>query len=207
MVGTGTEVGKTWTSCAVAVGLRAGGLAVSARKPAQSFDPSDTAILDAELLAGATGEDPERVCPPHRTYPIPMAPPMAAAALSLPVPTLDDLLGEITWSPGTDVGIVETAGGVRSPMASDGDGLDMAIRLEPDLVLLVADAALGVIHAVRAAAAGLPTPVLVFLNHFDSDQDLHHRNLAWLRDRDGLEVYADVQDVIRHLQAVIGGPR
>jgi dethiobiotin synthetase len=200
VLGTGTEVGKTWTACAVASGLRAAGLVGAPPKPAQSYDPSDPAPLDAVLLADATGEDPERVCPAHRTYPVPMAPPMAAAALSLPVPSLEDLLEETTWASGTDVGIVESAGGVRSPLSSDGDGLDLTLRLKPDVVLLVADAGLGVIHAVRAAAAGLPPPVVVLLNRFQSDQEVHRRNLEWLRDTDGFEVYADVHDVVERVQ-------
>lgn len=203
VVGTGTEVGKTWTSCALAVGLRSAGLVVAARKPAQSYDPADTHPLDAELLAVATGEDPLQVCPAHRTYPVPMAPPMAAAALSLPVPTMTELLEETTWPEGVDVGIVETAGGVRSPMASDGDGRDMANRVRPDAVLLVADAGLGVIHAVRAATAGLPGPLIVFLNRFQPGQELHRRNLEWLRDTDRLNVCTDVDEVAARLRTTV----
>ena len=204
VVGTGTEVGKTWTSCAVLTELRAGGLTVAARKPAQSHDPADGAPLDAALLSAATGEDPDTICPPGRTYTVPMAPPMAAAALSLPVPSLAELLNEITWSAGTDVGLVETAGGVRSPMASDGDGRDLSLRLRPDVMLLVADAGLGVIHAVRSAAEGLEAPVLVFLNRFDPGDELHQRNLAWLRENDGMAVEVDIAGLVRRFQPAPG---
>ena len=41
VVGTGTDVGKTWVSARVLRDLRAAGLRVAARKPAQSFDPGD----------------------------------------------------------------------------------------------------------------------------------------------------------------------
>lgn len=200
VVGTGTEVGKTWTACAVASALRAGGASVAARKPAQSYDPEDPAPTDAALLAVATGEDPERVCPPHRSYPVPMAPPMAAGVLDLPVPTLADLLEETTWAPNTQIGIVEAAGGVRSPIALDGDGIDLAERLLPDVVLLVADAGLGVIHGVRAASVDLPGALIVFLNRFDAGEEVHRLSLEWLRDADGFEVYAEVDDLVARLR-------
>ena len=41
VVGTGTDIGKTWVSAHLLTGLRAADLSVSARKPAQSFDPDD----------------------------------------------------------------------------------------------------------------------------------------------------------------------
>lgn len=77
IVGTGTEVGKTWVACRLARALRRRGLIVVARKPAQSYgagdDLSDT---DAALLAHATGDHPAAVCPQHRWYPVAMAPPI-----------------------------------------------------------------------------------------------------------------------------------
>jgi dethiobiotin synthetase len=54
-----------------------------------------------------------------------------------------------------DVGLVETAGGVRSPQADDGDVLDLVAAIAPDHVILVADAGLGTINAVRLSVAAL----------------------------------------------------
>ena len=50
---------------------------------------------------------PTTVCPPHRCYAVPMAPPMAADALGRPVPTIADLLAELRLArPGAvDVGL------------------------------------------------------------------------------------------------------
>jgi len=82
VTGTGTEVGKTWVSAAVLRLARAQGLSVAARKPAQSFAPDQGPDQrDAYLLAAATGEPADVVCRPERSYPVPMAPPMAAEAL------------------------------------------------------------------------------------------------------------------------------
>jgi dethiobiotin synthetase len=167
---------------------RAAGLSVAARKPAQSFEPPgrDT---DAELLAAATGESPTDVCPAHRWYPLALAPPMAASWLGLPDIAIAGLAAEIAWPAGLDLGLVETAGGPRSPIAHDGDGIALAELLRPDLAVLVADAALGTINAVRLAAAAIaPTPVLVVLNRFDAAEPLHAANLRWLRDVDHLDV-------------------
>ncbi len=189
VVGTGTEVGKTWVSSRLLAVLRDAGVRVAARKPAQSFDPGDDpALLDAAVLGAATGEQPEAVCPPHRWYEVPMAPPMAAEALGRPRFTVEDLTAEIAWPAGCDVGLVETAGGLRSPLAADGDCVALCGLLEPDVVLLVADAGLGTINSVRLAAAALSESLVVVLNRFDPDEDLHRRNRVWLADRDGLDV-------------------
>lgn len=190
MVGTGTEVGKTWVAARLLTDLRAAGMTVAARKPAQSF-PSDDgpAGYDAAVLGVASGERPEAVCPPHRWYEVAMAPPMAAELLGRAPFTLDDLRKDLRWpSELVDVGVVETAGGVRSPLAVDADCLDLCLALEPDLVLLVADAGLGTISAVRLAAGVLTQPLAVVLNRFDHTSDIHWRNFDWLRNRDGMQV-------------------
>jgi dethiobiotin synthetase len=173
--------------------LRRAGRRVAARKPAQSFEPSDDpALLDAAVLGAASGEPPDMVCPPHRWYEVAMAPPMAAEALGRPAFTTQELVHEVcgSWPAGCDVGLVETAGGVRSPLAADGDCVRLTRLLHPDVTVLVADAGLGTINAVRlgAGALGSSSPLVVVLNRFDPGQDLHLRNRAWLSERDGFDV-------------------
>jgi dethiobiotin synthetase len=203
---TATEVGKTHVACELARTARARGLRVAARKPAQAFDPDDDGPTDAELLAAATGEDPEVVCPPDRWYPVPMAPPIAAAALERARFTLADLLVELRWHGRADLRLVETAGGVRSPLADDGDGAALCSLLAPDAVVLVADAALGAINAVRLSVDALAGQrVVVHLNRFDSTVDTHQRNLAWLTERDGLSVTTAVTTLADRL-GVGGAP-
>jgi dethiobiotin synthetase len=202
--GTHTEVGKTWVGAAVLTELRARGRTVAARKPAQSFDPDDDHPLDADVLGDAAGEPGDVVCPPAHTYAVPMAPPMAAAVLGRPVPTLADLLDSVRWpEPEVDVAWLETVGGPRSPIASDGDAVDVVAMLEPRKVVLVADAGLGTINAVRLSVApfqALGHEPIVVLNRFDPDDELHRRNAAWL-DALGIaamlstEAVADLLDV------------
>jgi len=200
--GTGTEVGKTWVCGQLLTELRARGVPVAARKPAQSFDiDSDGDRLggptDADRLGAASGEHPGTVCHSFRSYHRAMAPPMAAEALGLPPFTVADLRAEMAWPrERVQVGVVELAGGVRSPQASDGDATDMVAALVPDLVVLVADAGLGTINAVRlsmdalsAATSGLPrTFTVVVLDRFDTHHDIHRRNRQWLADRLGYRV-------------------
>lgn len=190
ITGTATEVGKTYVGAALARALRADGASVAARKPVQSFEPGTAdADTDAGLLAVATGEQPHDVCPPHRWLPVAMAPPMAAEVLGQPPFKVADLVGELLWPAAVDVGLVEGVGGPRSPLAADGDTVELANALDADHVVLVADAGLGTINAVRlsAAAFGAGTPLTVALNRYDPDDDLHRRNRAWLED-DGFDV-------------------
>lgn len=195
--GTATEVGKTWASADLARTLRAGGRTVAARKPLQSFDPDDATATDAEVLAAATGEPIVDVSPEAGWYPIPMAPPMAAAALGRMCPTLDVVVASIAWpDPAVDVGLVETVGGVRSPLAEDGDSRDLVRALDVDVVVLVAYAGLGTIDAVRSGVDSLaPLPVVVLLNRFDPTDDLHARNQEWLAKRDGFPIVTSVADL------------
>ena len=84
--------------------------------------------------------------------------------------------------------MVEGVGGPRSPISDDGDNVDLARLLAPDLVVLVADAGLGTINAVRlsvAAFAGFAT--VVALNRFGTDR-LHQRNFEHLTTVDGFDV-------------------
>jgi dethiobiotin synthetase len=189
LTGTETDVGKTWWGRATIDVLRAGGVAVAARKPAQSYAPDELGTTDAELLGRASGEPAETVCPRHRWYAVPMAPPMAAAVLGLPAFTIAQLVTELAPRPSDPAAItvVEGAGGPRSPIAADGDSVSLGRALDVDAVVLVAPAGLGTINAVRLAAAALASGLdrsrlLVALNRFDGGDDLHRRNHGWLAD-------------------------
>ncbi len=61
---------------------------------------------------------------------------------------LTDLLERVVrwFEAPVDVGLVETAGGLRSPIADDGDCRSFVQGLAPDVVVLVADAGLGTIN-------------------------------------------------------------
>lgn len=187
--------------------LRAEGVSVAARKPAQSFaagdDPAD---LDAAVLGRASGETAEVVCPAHRWYEVAMAPPMAAELLGRPAFKVADLVAELAWSnEAVEIGLVEGAGGVRSPLADDGDAVALCRALAPDVVLLVAEAGLGTINSVRLTVGVLPMNVIVILNRFDGSDGVHVRNRQWLVERDGLAVVALPGEESRLVALVRGG--
>jgi dethiobiotin synthase len=198
VAGTATDVGKTWWGAALARELRAAGVAVVARKPVQSGTANTT--TDADVLAAATGDDPAAVCPPTRNYQLAWAPPMAARELGAPPFTTADLAAGITWPAATAVGLVEGVGGPRSPISDDGDNVALARLLAPDLVVLVADAGLGTINAVRLSAdAFADFSVIVALNRFGGDL-LHARNLEHLRDVDGYDVVTHPHDLAHRVR-------
>jgi dethiobiotin synthetase len=210
IAGTGTDIGKTWLAARVLRELSATGITVAARKPAQSFDPSDRET-DAHILGEASGERADAVCPHHRWYEIPMAPPMAADVLGRRTFTIAELAAELVWpSPAPRVGVVESAGGVRSPLAGDGDTVTLVEALQPDLVVLVADADLGTINGVRLSMDALDrgahvASLVVFLNRYDGGDELHRRNRAWLADHDHFTVMTTVPDLSERVRTGIVG--
>ena len=194
VTGTTTDIGKTWWTARIATLLCADGVAVAARKPAQSGD--GRGARDSDVLAAATGEKPARVCPPHRTFSVAWAPPMAAAELGLAPFTIADLVDETTWDAGTRVGFVEGVGGLRSPIASDGDNVDLARALAPDVVVVVADSGLGTVNAVRLTVpvfAGFP--VVVALNRYE-ERGLPLRNRDLLA-ADGYDIVTSPEELAR----------
>ena len=202
VVGTDTGIGKTWVARQSLEAWKSLGLKVSARKLAQSH-AKGAWPTDAHVLAAASGEPPEQVCSPDYWYPVEMAPPMAAVALGMDPPTMDELVLSVKWPSGVDVGVVEAAGGVRSPQAIDGDCIDLARLLNPQVIVLVANAGLGTINAVRMShealsgirgADGEGIPIYVVLNRFEVKSELHRYNLEWLRDRYSFEVCTGIVD-------------
>ena len=191
MTATATEAGKTWVAARLCERLRLMGLSVEARKPVQSFEPG-SGPTDAEVLAAAAGSTSERVCPPHRSYRLPMAPPIAAEQLGCDPFQLADLVAEMSL-PGSGIVTVEGVGGWRSPLAADGDTRALARLVRPDLVILVTGGELGAIHAVRSCMDTIDEwPATVFMNRFQPAHQVAESNLAWLRDRDGFDVVTEI---------------
>ncbi|MGH2749510.1 MAG: ATP-dependent dethiobiotin synthetase BioD [Actinomycetota bacterium] len=196
--GTGTEIGKTWLTVELALALRKRGLRVAIRKPVQSFDSGER-TTDADLLAEASGEDPLVVCPGHRRYPLAMAPPMAADALGGPPLELDELVEELDL-PEAGIALIEGVGGPRSPLAHDGDTVDLARAVDADHIALVAHAGLGTINSVLTSTSAFDgLDPIVFFNRFDHADTLHVANQRWLSGVEGIDVVTDTTELISRL--------
>jgi dethiobiotin synthetase len=91
-------------------------------------------------------------------------------------------------------------------MASNGDAISLIELLQPDIVLLVADAGLGTINSILLSleainsGAHVATPVVV-LNRFDPADDLHHRNRDWLIQHLDVDVLSSVPAVLAKIKA------
>lgn len=201
IAGTSTGVGKTWVAGRLVERLREVGEHVAARKPVQSFDPAD-GPTDAQLLAAASGEDAAVVCPPILSYPVALAPPIAAEELGRPPIALADVHATLAV-PTRGILVVEGVGGPRSPLSDDGDTTDLARLLEPDYVVLVAEPGLGAINAVCLGVDALAGHrVVVFLNRFDETDATQVKNLAWLREVEHVEVVTEVDELVGYVRNV-----
>ena len=171
VTGAHTDVGKTYVACAMLRAARANGLSVAALKPAVSgIDPADWSDSDPGRLLAAMGRpltlaELDAIAPLRFTAPL--SPPMAARreGVDLRISTLTDFCRAGLAASAADLVLVEGAGGVMSPMAEDGTGLDLMAALGLPSVV-VGGSYLGAIsHTLTAIetlrARGLPIAAVV----------------------------------------------
>jgi dethiobiotin synthetase len=145
--GTDTEVGKTYVASLVAQYLVQQGKRVGVYKPvASGCEELDGQRIseDAVALWQAAGQPRslEDVCP--QRFLAPLAPPEAAACEGASVDANRLILGIDVWRD-HEIVLVEGAGGLFSPLADDMLNIDLATRLDAEVVLVAANR-LGVIH-------------------------------------------------------------
>jgi dethiobiotin synthetase len=128
VTGTDTGVGKTWVTRALGRALVTAGRRVVAIKPVESgCDGRSWSEEDGVLLAAATGQ----VLPyaALRRMAAPVAPAMAAEAERLVI-DFDDLLLEIeSHAAGSEIVLVEGAGGLLAPITWEWGIVDLARAL------------------------------------------------------------------------------
>ncbi len=148
VVATGTEVGKTHVSDSVLRSLRAAGRACVGLKPVESGveGPGRT---DWERLGAAAGKH----VAPMLSFDEPVSPHLAARDAGVEV----ELSELVAWVKGNEepVTLVETAGGLLSPLSETASNLDLCVALGPRRILLVAGNRLGVLHDVAVCMLAL----------------------------------------------------
>jgi dethiobiotin synthetase len=156
ILGTGTGVGKTWITIALAHSLRRLGASVVALKPIET-GVDGGAGSDASLLASASSRLP---APAPFMFLDPVSPHLAARRAERPIDlrAIQTYVTEhekaVTSSVASFV-LVESAGGCLSPLAKGLTNADLALALEPAIWVLVAPDSLGVLHDVSATLAAL----------------------------------------------------
>jgi len=156
ITGSDTDVGKTYVACQIIEQLRAAGLVVETRKPAESgcLPNADGELTthDAAALRQANGarETIERIAPfrfraalaPHR-----------AARLENRELELAQLIAACSRDAADACLLVEGAGGFYSPLAADGLNADLACALQLPVIAVVDDRIGAVNQALMTAAA------------------------------------------------------
>lgn len=166
IVGAGTDVGKTHLGVALVSALAGRGASVCGLKPIESGVPfgevgPDAAALEKVSLRRLTHPQPY-------VFTDPVSPHLAARRAGIDV-ELETVRAWVDQHSAEWV-LIETAGGLLSPLALNLTNLDLAKALNPDALLLVALDRLGVLHDVAACQLALrlgftpaPPPTLVVL--------------------------------------------
>ena len=152
VTGTGTEVGKTVVTAAIAALAVARGLAVTVVKPAQTGEPPGTPGDAGEVVRLAGRVRPIELV----RYPDPLSPEAAARQAGQPSLTLAQCVDAVTAADrDADLVLVEGAGGLL--VRYDGDGMTMAdVAAELDLpVVLVTASGLGTLNATALTLEAL----------------------------------------------------
>lgn len=177
VTGTGTEVGKTVATAAMAAAALAGGLSVAVLKPAQTGlaegEPGDVETVRRLAGEAVTGAELAR-------YPEPLAPETAARRAGLPYVEPAGVAGAARGLAARhDVVLVEGAGGLLVRYDEAGSTLADVARLLEARVVVVAAAGLGTLNSTALTAEalrarGLRTPGVV-IGSFPPAPDLATR--------------------------------
>lgn len=170
ITGTGTDVGKTFLSCALIRHWREQGLSVDAfRAVITGFDPARPAENDAGLLLAALGQKVDaagldRICPWR--YRATLAPNVAAEKEGDLIDYRDVVsLSRSFLRTDHDVALIEGLGGVMAPLTEDRTMLDWIVDVRLPAVLVTGSYLGTLSHSLTAlqvlADRGVKTRLIV----------------------------------------------
>ena len=180
VAGTGTNIGKTESTALLVRGARLGGLRAVALKPIES-GVTPTEPSDSERLGVAAGHAPRA----RYRFRAPESPHVAARLEGAAI--VDGELVRWVDEHAEEVTFVEPAGGLFSPTAELGSGVDWVGLLSITDAILIAPGRLGVIHDVAATllaarGAGVEVPWRCVLVTPVEGEPLAHRKCIELRE-------------------------
>jgi dethiobiotin synthetase len=161
VLGTGTGVGKTHVSVTLARAFAASdpSLRIGLLKPIETGRQPDNDGDAQQLERENRGVSAPM---PHPLYGFepPISPHLAARRAGARIDVAEVALWVDTWeraqaARATDVLVIESAGGVFTPLGDNVTNLELARALEPAVWLLVAPDALGVLHELTATLRAL----------------------------------------------------
>ncbi len=189
ITGTDTEIGKTYTTCALLHVARAQGLTALGMKPVAAGTEvvgGERLNEDVAALRAASSFDPGLALLNPWCLTSPIAPHIAAAEEGVriaPAPIVD-ALGALRQR--ADVVLVEGVGGFRVPLADDYDSADLAAELALPVILVVGlrlgciNHALLTVEAIDRRGLGLAGWIG---NHIDPQMLRAAQNIDSLRER------------------------
>ncbi|MEO8032324.1 MAG: dethiobiotin synthase [Gemmatimonadota bacterium] len=138
IVGTDTNIGKTWVTAALARALVAAGQRVVAIKPVETgCGPTLSPEEDGAVIAAATGQSQPRTALIRLHAPVAAAWAAEAEGVTIEVAALAEQIRNL--SAGADQALVELAGGLLSPLTWTEDTLDLAHQLNGRALVVTSD--------------------------------------------------------------------
>lgn len=162
IAGTGTDIGKTFVTCALTWQLRQKGLQVQALKPiASGVDENALAASDAGQLLAAMEKplrDINTICPFR--YRAPLSPDMAAKQEGVKY-TFDELVGFCNAHAQVDIQLIEGVGGVMTPVTAQHTVLDWMQVLALPVILVTGSYVGSISHTLSALAVIKPHAIII----------------------------------------------
>ena len=207
IAGTDTEIGKTFTACALLHAARARGFSAIGMKPVAAGVAPDGSNEDVEQLRAASSPAISLALPREAVNPYlfqaPIAPHIAAAEEGMEVDFGHINAAYRNLAARAEVVVVEGVGGFRVPLGPALDSADLAVELGLPVILVVGMRLGCISHALLTAEAiaarGLELAGWV-ANHIDPAMARFEENIEALRQR----LPAPLLGVLPHSPA--GGP-
>jgi dethiobiotin synthetase len=177
IVGTDTDIGKTYQAVRLCTELRNRNVQVAAYKPAASGYPIDDPASDPSQLLRACGLDASlisRVCP--QAFDAPLAPSIAAQLEGREVDEALLLAGARWWVDRCEFLVVEGAGGVLSPISRTLTVADLAVQIGLPIALVACNRLGCVNHTLLSIEAldrrGLKPIGIVLAAHHEAKTEI-----------------------------------